>query len=892
MQVKSEIRPQQELHAWRQFLARSTLWLGVWLLGSAVICAVAANWDSVTKTQRFIGAQGLLAISVLAAAWLGWRLRSAHGARQYAPPALLALAGLLLGALLALLGQTYQTGADTWELFAAWAALLLPWTLVGLSSVVWLLWMGVVNVAGLLYTLDGHWLWRGAGESEQILPLVLVNLIFLIGWEVVGRGGRASMLFGPRLLLAWLMGLLLTTLFLATPSHYGLGSSLTWVWLALTLGFGMYYQRGRRDLVALAILAAGVIVMSLRIVGEWGLDVAGGSWVALALAAMLIAEAVVAAGWLRRLAADSGQAWGRSLRPKLASLDPVPGEVLEHGGSVAVDPPDTTAAVPWYVQGLLALSAWLATLLLLLFLVAVAWLESTEGALVGGLVLCGLSVGGLRASSRLFWRQCLTAAGFGGQLLVWFALLFGDATYDLHSGVWLCLLVVGTLVYAFGRDTLLRFLSAVLMAVALGALVAQQWMPGLGDEEMLWAWLDPQALEATRVWLPVAVAGAWVAAIAFYLGYRPGAAGRAAAGQDAGSSLVAQAPSPLPAQGRWVALRPLAWAFALAVQAMVGLAGGASVSQMAALWRADAVTALIIVAGVLLPAACALTMLWPRRQELTKGLVWGTPLGLLVLALFWLPSPGVAFALAWLLIGFGLRDLRLMTLGVVSLLVYVMAYYYQLQVPLIDKALWLGGAALLLFALRALVYLVPRWTRTMAVTTPVRPAPATAALRWRTAVMLGGLGLILAVVNVTIWQREALLADGRVVLLELAPVDPRSLMQGDYMALNFAVGDALRPRWDSVEHDLTDDGYVVLALDAQGVGKTVRTQDEAQPLQGEEVAVRYRIRKGDVRVITNAYFFPEGQGDHYAQARYGEVRVGQDGTALLLRLLDGDRRPL
>ncbi|MVW71314.1 GDYXXLXY domain-containing protein [Bordetella sp. 15P40C-2] len=864
MQVKSEIRQQYELHAWRQFLARNTLWLGIWLLGSAVICAVAANWDSVTKTQRFIGAQGLLAICVLAAAGSGWRWRAVDDARQYAPSALLALAGLLLGALLALLGQTYQTGADTWELFAVWAGLLLPWALVGRTQVVWLLWMGVVNVAGLLYTWDGHVFWLAARDGEQFLPLVLVNLLFLAGWEVAGRRAGASMRIGPRLLLAGALGLLLATQFLSAPNYYGLGSSLTWVWAVVTVGLGFYYQRVRRDLVALAILAAGVIVMSLRIVGEWWLDVANGPWVALALAAILIAEAVVAAGWLRRLAAT-----------------------LPAAGTPDIPAP---LAAPWYVQGLLALSAWLATLLLLLFLVAVAWVESTEGALVSGLVLCGLAVTGLRVSTRLFWSQCLTAMGFGGQLLVWFALLFGDATYELHTGVWFCLLVVGALVYAFGRDVLLRFLTAGLIALALSGLIALQWLPGMANEELLWTLWDDNGL-STRVWLPVEVVGAWAAAIAFYLGYRPVWTGVGIREAGLGSFPEPQHVA-LPAQGRWVALRPLAWAFALAVQLTVGMVGGATITHLAALWQGEALFAVIVVAGVLLPAVCALVVLWPRRAVLTSGVVWGTPLGLLLLALFWLPSPGVAFALAWLLLGYGLRDARLTTLGVVGLLGYVMFYYYQLQVPLIDKALWLGGAALLLFCLRALVYWVPRWMKTIEVPGAVRVAPASSALRWRTVGMLAGLGLILAVVNATIWQRETLLAQGRVVILELAPVDPRSLMQGDYMALNFAVADSLRPRWDSAAHDLTDDGYVVLALNGDGLGLKVRTQEDATPLNREEVALRYRIRNGDVRMVTNAYFFSEGQADRYANARYGELRVGDDGTALLVRLLDGDRQPL
>ena len=105
-------------------------------------------------------------------------------------------------------------------------------------------------------------------------------------------------------------------------------------------------------------------------------------------------------------------------------------------------------------------------------------------------------------------------------------------------------------------------------------------------------------------------------------------------------------------------------------------------------------------------------MLWPRRRVLTAGLLWGVPLALLILALFWLPSPGVGFALAWLLLGFGLGLRSLTVFGVGSLLVYLGVYYYQLEVPLLQKAVWLGGGALLLFFLRVMVWLVPRLMRT------------------------------------------------------------------------------------------------------------------------------------------------------------------------------------
>ena len=44
---------------------------------------------------------------------------------------------------------------------------------------------------------------------------------------------------------------------------------------------------------------------------------------------------------------------------------------------------------------------------------------------------------------------------------------------------------------------------------------------------------------------------------------------------------------------------------------------------------------------------------------------------------------------------------------------------------------------------------------------------------------------MLAVANAGIWQKETLIAEGKPIFVELGPVDPRSLMQGDYMRLAF-----------------------------------------------------------------------------------------------------------
>jgi uncharacterized membrane-anchored protein len=260
----------------------------------------------------------------------------------------------------------------------------------------------------------------------------------------------------------------------------------------------------------------------------------------------------------------------------------------------------------------------------------------------------------------------------------------------------------------------------------------------------------------------------------------------------------------------------------------------------------------------------------------------------------------VGFALAWLLLGFGLNQPRLVIFGVLSLLAYLGVYYYQLDVPLLQKALWLGGAAVLLFLLRGLVWLVPRLMRTQTAAARGPLPPVSGALRWRTLAILGGLALVLAVANGGIWQREKLLASGKVIILELAPVDPRSLMQGDYMALNFAASrevTRLRLGGESQRDDASilgyePDGYVMLARDERGVAQPLRIQSEVHPHTEGEVPLRYRVRNNGVRIVTNAYFFPEGQAERYQVAKYGELRVAEDGEALLVRMLGADLQPL
>jgi uncharacterized membrane-anchored protein len=169
----------------------------------------------------------------------------------------------------------------------------------------------------------------------------------------------------------------------------------------------------------------------------------------------------------------------------------------------------------------------------------------------------------------------------------------------------------------------------------------------------------------------------------------------------------------------------------------------------------------------------------------------------------------------------------------------------------------------------------------------------------RNAIAVIALILVLGIVNWSIAKKEQQLVEGKLVYLELAPVDPRSLMQGDYMALRFRVANDVyialpkqknyTKRW---RHNVAaTDGYVIVKLDNRRIG-TFKELFQDQSLAPDEIIMRYRVRNGAVKFATNAFFFQEGHAKDYESARYGEFRVDADGELLLVAMYDKDLKIL
>jgi uncharacterized membrane protein len=239
---------------WRVFLGQLTLWLGTIALAAAIIFFLAFNWDDLGRFAKF----GLVEGAILAALAGCWRV----GLDGPAGKALLVLLSLLTGALLALSGQVYQTGADSYALFAYWAVLILPWVLVGRFSPLWLLWLGLLDLAVLLYFQI-----FSAGFESLLWALFGLNNLALALWEAAHRLGLAWLRDSwPPRLVAIASGSAATFLvvwaILDFSSVRSSGALMVVAYLAWLGAMYFWYRRVRPDLFMLAggVLSLVVVV--------------------------------------------------------------------------------------------------------------------------------------------------------------------------------------------------------------------------------------------------------------------------------------------------------------------------------------------------------------------------------------------------------------------------------------------------------------------------------------------------------------------------------------------------------------------------------------------------------------------------------------------------------
>jgi uncharacterized membrane-anchored protein len=257
-------------------------------------------------------------------------------------------------------------------------------------------------------------------------------------------------------------------------------------------------------------------------------------------------------------------------------------------------------------------------------------------------------------------------------------------------------------------------------------------------------------------------------------------------------------------------------------------------------------------------------------------------IGLSTLLTWFAPALGVALLILLLSAENGRYALAAFA-GVVAAWV-IGGLYHDFQWPLAYKALLLGGvgAAITLIGRRTILEPAPA---TPEHATPLR-VPQRMDKRTRIGILSCGL-LVLAVANVAIWQKENVIKTGVPVFVNLAPADPRSLMEGDYMRLNFA----LPSETPGDSQPDPSNPQVVARTDGRGIVQMLRFHD-GHPLGRGEFLVDLVLKNNRWTFVTDAWYFKEGEAARWSRARYGEFRVAPDGGALLVGLRGADLEPL
>lgn len=287
--------------AWHRFLSRTLALLGAALVLAGIVCFFAFNWD---RIGRF-GKLGLIAGGIVVATLVGWwRLPRLSG--QIA----LTAAAVLVGPLIGVYGQTYQTGADPYGLFLAWALLIIPWVIAARFTTLWVIEVVLLDVAITLWW--SQWVGQSFGDrwAARFLIVALIHAAAVAAWEWQIRRPKPWLTetWAPReLALVGFAALVVAgSSFVLEPDRYMSGLNVAGAiglagLVASVAASFWYYQQGRPDRFVVTVAGAAGLALAAVIVGRVvliDLDLEG--WGLLLLAIFVVGEITYGLRWLRQ----------------------------------------------------------------------------------------------------------------------------------------------------------------------------------------------------------------------------------------------------------------------------------------------------------------------------------------------------------------------------------------------------------------------------------------------------------------------------------------------------------------------------------------------------------------------------------------------------------------
>ena len=865
--------------SWQRYLNLLFLLLTIGFLTSGVITLIAANLDYFSDLAKIYGLQTLLVVTVVLGIYCFIResRRQAKEKLKWKTYSLFFVVSVLIGGLFALVGQTYQTGADVWQLFAVWTLCQLPFLLLFPNVASALLFAATANVA--------FYLFNEQNSHNSMCYAVLINAGLLVISELFSKTFHDQ---HWRILPKVFLVLTFTSLFglavfngvffYSTWAEFG-RSLLSSLIIAIPALIAFYvYHKYRFDFInlivsVLALLGAYCFLASLVIRGvEEGV----------VLGLIGFTFTVMAINWLVK----------RYKRE-------YPNNKRFHWA----------ISILWVVALLIAvvtIGVW--------FFLALGLSES--GALIFGILLfvvalfITLSKETDEQSKNLAGLFFLIANSFlGFYLLVKFDNLFLLLGYefseDSNFGIFISTLIFTAIIivsYKLMPNSLVRILLVVQLLVYWQVSYNLYFHSySLNDIWFNNAWFN-------KIQLLISIA-------LFYWVMRPNQSAR-------------------------IHLKPIAWGTVLfslwiSVPSYMVLPwvdyGLIDTDISSDVMSADTMSfdnVLQVLSGqfwshfqfdvshILYLLICALPLIvYALMNKHSESKHTEAVLILLALSLFalgFVGIPAILYLTALLLLVYWTDSRAFFGLLVFTFVVYLGGFYYQLSIPLLYKGVLLVSFAVI-FAIIAL-FLHARYkspSQSAVENHSVFKAPI-----WLVSVFVIAL---LGAVNYKVQQFEDVLATGKPVVLKIAPVDPRSLMQGDYMVLNYAIlseiqqSQVLSESNESLETSESIDtgeanetmgidesspsgkkAYILVHLDKNHVATLCEAQSEI-PTDFKHctpnVYLPIRYKGWSPELPSQDYFFAEGKGEYYAQSEYAEYRF-KDGILLLARLLDKDLKGL
>jgi len=485
------------------------------------------------------------------------------------------------------------------------------------------------------------------------------------------------------------------------------------------------------------------------------------------------------------------------------------------------------AASAWYIRLMMVFGAWIASIFFLLAIFIAELVKSAESALVMGTVWIIAAVFLRKKASQTFPVQLALALSVAGHIMFCYAL--ADIFNDVLAAV-ISMIVLSIVLYPLYKDVLHRFLSP-LSAIAFIIF----W---IYDEKLYWMFHILILAEIIAV------------AILF-----------------TNTKIKSD-------------FRPLAYAFAVAIPTtlLLILIG----EPIRFLFRYNGwLNFDWLVAKVMFSFALLWLYQWAlgslerlKQQPILFGVIATLILG-------FISTPGLLAALWLMILGYSLRDYILVALAIVFFPVFITIYYYNLDLTLDIKSYILMASGIIFLLMRWYLSKFKDEEKGTLNIFPSAPINFRSHALWAT---LAALILVLFVVNAMIVQKESVLASGKTVLLRLAPVDPRSLIQGDYMVLDYEIS---RQFTHEQLNSVAREGNLVIKIDENNVATFLRFH-KGETLAPNEYLLYYRVKVdryfSRMRLGAESFFFQEGHAKYYETARYGELKVDAKGISVLAGL--------